>query len=114
MIHEKDPVLAKSMFDNHDKKMLYLIRHGKPLVITAQDQNKYHFGSREQTVEKMVKWFIKMIVHSLVYSNHPEPSVKMVAFAEEVERLCHIAAVVETSGIGHVEVEQMLQTDGTQ
>ena len=35
VVYEKDPLLSKSCFDNHDKKMMYLIRNGKPLVVTS-------------------------------------------------------------------------------
>ena len=57
----------------------------------------------------MVKWFVKIVVQTMVYSYHSNRAIKLAAYGEEIEKLCHIVATIQTSGIGHIEVEQLTQ-----
>ena len=59
-------------------------------------------------IEGLMWWHLKIITQSLLYGRAKDaPTLKILAFGDEVERLCHIVALLETSGMVKSKIDQM-------
>ena len=102
--------VAHKSFSNEDRKLLHIIKSGKPFVISDKDHLRYSSASKNpcEWQAALVRWQLKIIIQAMThYFRNDQPSLKMIAFGDEVERLTHLAAVLTTSGIAQCKLESI-------
>ena len=84
------------MFDDHDRKILRVIRSGAAFVICAKDFARFQGPmGHGDAIEGLMWWHLRIITQSLLYGRPKDtPTLKILAFGDEVERLCHIVALL--------------------
>lgn len=102
--------VSNKSFSHEDRKLLLIIRDGKPFVISDKDYIR-HAASTGKSISEiqvsLLRWQLKIVIQALTYCQLDPAFMKMLAFGEEVERLTHLAAVLCTSGIASCKLESI-------